>query len=181
MKVQSDATVVQPPSRPVESSGSNALIHAACAGCLGAAAWIGARAIGINPGLLTLGLGIGLGDEDAENKANTVGLNGFLFLGLAMITGNWRWGVTAAGSLIAGVLGGEGIAAIGGIDRIARKSIGGGIAAGAGSAMLVHWMSGSRSVPIIDVPFVGLMGSVIAWAISREADQGRFSGKTVQV
>jgi hypothetical protein len=91
-----------------------------------------------------------------------------------MITGDWKWGVTAVGSLIAGVVGGEGIAAIGGIDRIARNSIGAGIATGAGVAML----AGS---PKIDPIFVGLMGSVIAWGISRrEADQVRSSRKNIQ-
>lgn len=178
MRVQSDIKVEHPPSRPAESSGStNALIHAACAGCLGAAAWAGARAIGIAPGLFTVGLGIGLGDEDDDSKTQAVALNAFLFFGLAMITGDWNGGATAIGSLVVGVFGGEGIAAIGGIDRIARKSIGGGIAAGAGSAMLVHWGSGSGGMPKTDPIFVGLMGSVIAWGVSREAAQGRFFGK----
>ncbi len=194
MRVQSDTTVAQTPFRPAESSGSkdalihaacagcsgskDALIHAACAGCLGVAAWIGARAIGIDPGLLTLGIGVGLGEGDTEVKANMVALHGFLFLGLAMISGDWKWGVTAIGSLIAGVVGGEGIAAIGGIDRIARRSIGVGIATGAEAAMIAQWVAGVGAMQKIDPIFVGLMGSVIAWDGSREADQVRSSEKT---
>ncbi len=175
MRVQSDVKAAEP--LPAESSGSNtsnALIHAACAGSLGTAAWIGARAIGIDPGLFTLGLGIGLGEEDTETKANTVAVHGLLYMGVALIARDWSLGVTAVGSLIAGMVGGEGIARAAGIDRIARKSIGGGIGAGAGSVMLIHWASGSGGIPTLDPIFVGLLGSVIAWGISREADP-RFS------
>lgn len=176
MRVQSDVKIGQNPSRPAASSGSkNALMHAVCAGGLGAAAMVGARAIGLDPGYVTLGLGVGLEDADPDSKVQAVAfskvqavaLSVFLFLGLALITKDWQWGV-AAGSLLVGEVGGEGIARVTGIDRLARKSIGGGVAAGAGAVILVHLMSGSGSTPIIDVPFVGLMASLLAWSISAD-------------
>jgi hypothetical protein len=176
MIVQPAVKTEQAPSRPAESSKpgwKKPLYHAACAGCLGAAAWAGANAIGIEPGFLTLGIGFGLEEPDTEAKANMIAFNTLLIMSEGMIVGDWTRRLPLVGTLIGGVIGGEGIAAIFDIDRSARKCIGWGIGTAAVSAMLLHLFTNGGIFGKYEPLFVGFIGSLTAFAISSEESANR--------